>query len=214
MEAFSLSRGHGRRAGLTDRCMSLTCAGGRCHPRRAFRRGRQVDDRSIDDWCRRRASIVRGRAFEPRDDGYEATRRVHNGLIDKRPTIIGRCHTAADVIDAVHLARERGLEVSVRGGGHNVAGKAVTDGGLMIDLAPMKGVHIDPAARRVWAQGGVTWRDYNRATGVHGLATTGGIVSTTGIAGLTLGGGEGWLMGKYGMSVDNLLAVGGGDGRR
>jgi len=141
------------------------------------------------------------------DQAYEEARRVHNGLIDKRPTLIARCHTVADVIDAVHLARERRLEVSIRGGGHNVAGKAVTDGGLMIDLAPMKGVHVDPNARHVWAQGGVTWRDYNRAAGVHGLATTGGLVSTTGIAGLTLGGGEGWLMGRYGMSVDNLRAA-------
>ena len=106
--------------------------------------------------------------------------------------------------DAVNLGREAGAEISVRGGGHNVAGLAATDGGLMIDLAPMRGIHVDPATRRVRAQAGVTWNEYNRAANVHGLATTGGVISTTGIAGLTLGGGLGWLMGKYGMAIDNL----------
>jgi FAD/FMN-containing dehydrogenase len=152
-------------------------------------------------------AVFSGTFLRPEDDGYHTARRVHNGLIDKRPALIARCHTVPDVVDAVRVARARELEVSIRGGGHNVAGKAVTDGGLMIDLAPMKGVHVDPRGRRVWAQGGVTWRDYNRAAGLHGLATTGGLVSTTGIAGLTLGGGEGWLMGKFGMSVDHLLAA-------
>ena len=110
-------------------------------------------------------------------------------------------------MDAVIIGREQATEISVRGGGHNVAGLAVTDGGLMIDLAPMKGIRVDPARRTVWAQGGVTWKELNRAAAGHGLATTGGVVSSTGIAGLTLGGGEGWLMGKYGLTIDNLLAV-------
>jgi FAD/FMN-containing dehydrogenase len=148
-----------------------------------------------------------GVLLHPGDPDYDRVRRVHNGLIDRRPALIARCHTTADVRDAVLLARERQLEISVRGGGHNVAGTAVTEGGIMIDLALMRGVHVDPAGRTVWAQGGATWRDYNSATGVHGLATTGGVVSTTGIGGLTLGGGEGWLMGRYGMTVDNLLGV-------
>jgi FAD/FMN-containing dehydrogenase len=108
---------------------------------------------------------------------------------------------------AVRFAREHGLEISVRGGGHNVAGNAVSDGGLMIDLSAMRGVHVDPRARRARAQGGSTWGDYNRQTQLYGLGSTGGVVSTTGIAGLTLGGGLGWLMGKHGMAVDSLRAV-------
>jgi FAD/FMN-containing dehydrogenase len=148
-----------------------------------------------------------GQVLEPGDAGYDEVRRVHNGLIDKRPGLIVRCQDTADVVDAVNLGRDEGLEVSVRGGGHNVAGRAVTDGGLMIDLQAMKGVHIDPRARTVRAQGGVTWREYNRATHVYGLASTGGVVSTTGIAGLTLGGGLGWLMGKYGLAIDNLRSA-------
>jgi FAD/FMN-containing dehydrogenase len=110
-------------------------------------------------------------------------------------------------VDAVSIGREQAVEISVRGGGHGVAGLAVTDGGLMIDLAPMKGIRVDPAGRTVWARAGVTWKEFNRAAGRHGLATTGGVVSTTGIAGLTLGGGEGWLMGRYGLTIDNLLAA-------
>ena len=148
-----------------------------------------------------------GELVGPGDPGYERARRVHNGLIDKRPALIAQCRTIPDIMDAVTIGQEQGTEISVRGGGHNVAGLAVTDGGLMIDLAPMKGIRIDPARRTIWAQGGVTWKELNRAAACHGLATTGGVVSSTGIAGLTLGGGEGWLMGKYGLTVDNLLAV-------
>jgi FAD/FMN-containing dehydrogenase len=148
-----------------------------------------------------------GSLIQPGDDGYEDARRVHNGLIDKRPALIARCLTTADVVDAVNLAREQGLEIAVRGGGHNVAGKAVTDGGVMIDLAPMKGIHVDPQTRTVRAQPGVTWREFNRSAAIHGLATTGGVVSTTGIAGLTLGGGLGYLMGRYGLTSDNLLSA-------
>jgi len=153
-----------------------------------------------------RASFT-GELIGPADPVYEETRRVHNGLIDKRPALIARCQTVPDVVDAVTLGRQQAVEISIRGGGHGVAGLAVTDGGLMIDLAPMKGIRVDPVRRTVWAQGGVTWREFNRAAASHGLATTGGVVSTTGIAGLTMGGGEGWLMGRYGLTIDNLLAV-------
>ena len=129
------------------------------------------------------------------------------GLIDKRPALIARCFGTADVADAVKLARSLNLEVAVRGGGHNVAGRATIDGGVMIDLAPMKGIYVDPVARTVRAQGGVLWKELNRETQLHGLATTGGVVGTTGIAGLTLGGGLGWLMPKYGLALDNLRSA-------
>jgi FAD/FMN-containing dehydrogenase len=148
-----------------------------------------------------------GELLRPSDVGYDAARRVHNGLIDKRPSIIARCRGAADVADSVRLARECGLEVSVRGGGHNVAGRAVTDGGLMIDLSLMKGIHVDPETRTARAQGGVLWSELNREAALHGLAVTGGAISTTGIAGLTLGGGLGWLMAAYGLAADNLIEV-------
>ncbi len=128
-------------------------------------------------------------------------------MIDRRPALIARCLGTADVVAAVNFARENELDVAVRGGGHNVAGNAVCDDGLMIDLSLMKGIHIDPNARTAQAQPGLTWAEFNRETQVHGLATTGGVISTTGIAGLTLGGGLGWLMGKHGMSVDNLRSV-------
>ena len=141
------------------------------------------------------------------DEGYEQVRRVHNALVDKRPLLIARCRGAADVVGALAFARSGGLEISVRGGGHNVGGKAVTDGGVMIDLSLMKGIHVDTAAQTARAQGGVTWGELNRETALHGLATTGGVVSTTGIAGLTLGGGLGWLNGVHGLAVDNLLSV-------
>jgi FAD/FMN-containing dehydrogenase len=148
-----------------------------------------------------------GPVHSPGDPGYEAARRVHNGLIDRRPAIIARCVHTADVVDAVRFGGSEGLEISVRGGGHNVAGRAVTDGGLMIDLSLMKGTHVDPVRSTVRAQAGVTVGELDRATGAFGLATPSGVVSTTGIAGLTLGGGIGWLMGKYGMAVDNLLSA-------
>ena len=153
-----------------------------------------------------RASFT-GELIDPADAGYEQARRVHNGLINKHPALIARCRTVPDVVDAVNLGRQQAAEISVRAGGHGVAGLAVTDGGLMIDLVPMKGIKVDRRRRTVWAQGGVTWKEFNRAAACHGLATTGGVVSTTGIAGLTLGGGEGWLMGKYGLTIDNLLSV-------
>jgi FAD/FMN-containing dehydrogenase len=148
-----------------------------------------------------------GQLLRPGDSGYEEARRIHNGLIDKRPALIARCLGVADVVAAVDLARDNELELSVRGGGHNVAGRAVTDGGLMIDLSLMKGIHVNPAERTARAQGGVTWAELNRETQLHGLAVTGGAVSSTGIAGLTLGGGLGFAMAKHGLAVDSLLSA-------
>src|SRR5262245_60831241 len=153
------------------------------------------------------APTFTGQLLQPSDTGYDEARRVHNGLIDKRPALVARCFGTADVADAVKLARTLNLEVAVRGGGHNVAGRATIDGGVMIDLAPMKGIYVDTAARTVRAQGGVLWKELNRETQVHGLATTGGVVGSTGIAGLTLGGGIGWLMPKFGLALDNLRAA-------
>jgi FAD/FMN-containing dehydrogenase len=152
-------------------------------------------------------SSLSGAVVEPGDARYDEVRRVHNGLIDKRPELIIRCHGTSDVVSAVAFARASGLEISVRGGGHSVAGQAVSDGGVMIDLAEMKGIHVDPDAATLRAQGGVTWGELNREAALHGLATTGGVVSTTGIAGLTLGGGLGWLNGVHGLAVDNVLSV-------
>ena len=148
-----------------------------------------------------------GDLVRPGETGYEEARRLFNGLIDKHPALIARCRGEADIVAAVDFAREAGLEVSIRGGGHNVAGRAVTEGGVMIDLSPMKGIYVDPDARTVRAQPGVTWGELNRETQLHGLAVTGGVISTTGIAGLTLGGGVGWLMSKYGLATDNLVSA-------
>jgi FAD/FMN-containing dehydrogenase len=162
---------------------------------------------SVADLVAEFSSTFSGHLLRPADVGYEEARRVHNGLVDKRPTLIARCGGVADVVDAINLARKLGLEVAVRGGGHNVAGRATIDGGLVIDLTPMKGIHVDPGSRTVRAQGDVTWAELNRETQLHGLALTGGVVSSTGIAGLTLGGGLGWLMGKYGLALDNLRST-------
>lgn len=162
---------------------------------------------SIPDAVRELSPTFTGTLLQPADAGYDEARKVHNGLVNKRPALIARCRGVADVVEAVNLARRLNLEVAVRGGGHNVAGRATVEGGLMIDLAPMKGIHVDPNANTVRAQGGVTWAEFNRETQLHGLAVTGGVVSTTGIAGLTLGGGLGWLMGKYGLALDNLRSM-------
>jgi FAD/FMN-containing dehydrogenase len=150
---------------------------------------------------------VSGSVLLPADDDYDASRRVFNGLIDRSPAVIVRCRNAADVAAGVRFARTAGLDVSVRGGGHNVAGSAVADDAVMIDLSEMKGTEVDAEARTVRAEGGLNWKELNGATAEHGLAVTGGVISTTGIAGLTLGGGLGWLMAKHGMAADNLLAV-------
>jgi FAD/FMN-containing dehydrogenase len=148
-----------------------------------------------------------GLLVSPDDADYDEVRSVHNGMIDRRPALIARCRGAADVVAAVGLAREHGFELAVRGGGHNVSGSAVTEGGLMLDLSLMKGIHVDPVARTVRVQGGATWGELNRETQLHSLAVTGGVISTTGVAGLTLGGGLGWMMGKYGLACDNLLSA-------
>ena len=153
------------------------------------------------------ANDVSGSVLLPGDDGYDDARRVHNGMIDRRPALIVRCRSAADVAATVRFARGAGAEISVRGGGHNVGGLAVGDGAVMIDLAEMKNATVDPEARIVAAQGGMTWGELNAAAAEHGLAVTGGAISTTGIAGLTLGGGLGWLMAKYGLAADNVVGV-------
>lgn len=141
------------------------------------------------------------------DPGYDEARSIWNGMIDRRPAIVARCTTAVDVMEAIALARSEGLQVSVRGGDHSAAGAAVCDGGLMIDLSPMKRLHVDPAARVVRVEPGLRWKEVDEATQAHGLATTGGTVSDTGVAGLALGGGLGWLAGKYGLTCDNLLSA-------
>lgn len=150
---------------------------------------------------------VRGPVLTAADAGYDAARRIWNAMIDKRPALIVRCVGAADVLEAVRFAASHEVLTSVRGGGHNVAGTAVCDGGLMIDLSPMKGIQVDPAARTAWAQPGLLWQEFDHETQAFGLATTGGVVGETGIAGLTLGGGVGWLVRKYGLTCDNLLAA-------
>jgi hypothetical protein len=138
---------------------------------------------------------------------YGTARAVWNGMVDRRPALIARCTGSADVAAAVRFAREHDLEIAVRGGGHNVAGTAVCDDGIVIDLSAMRGVWVDPAARTAVVQGGCLWGDVDHETQAHGLATTGGIIGHTGVAGLTLGGGIGWLMRKHGLAVDNLLAA-------
>jgi hypothetical protein len=150
---------------------------------------------------------LRGQCILPGDDGYDGARRVWNAMVEKRPALIARCAGVSDVITAVEFALAHDLRVAVRGGGHNVAGNALCDGGLVIDLSPMKSVRIEPGARRARAEPGVVWGEFDRETQKFGLATTGGVVSTTGIAGLTLGGGVGWLHAMYGLSADNLLSA-------
>jgi FAD/FMN-containing dehydrogenase len=149
----------------------------------------------------------RGALLRSGEEGYDEVRRVWNGAIDRRPALIARCAGADDVVQIVRFAREHDWLVSVRGGGHAVAGHGVCDNGVMIDLSLMKGVRVDPGARTARAVAGNLWSDFDKATQPFGLATTGGIISHTGIAGLTLGGGLGHLMRKHGLTVDNLLSV-------
>src|SRR4051794_960661 len=150
---------------------------------------------------------LRGPLLLPGDAGYEEARSVWNGMIDRRPAAIVEATGNADVIAAVNFAREAGLPVCVKGGGHSAAGNAVADDALMIDLSLMSSVHVDPDARRARAQGGATWGIFDRECQVYGLASTGGVISTTGVGGLTLGGGLGYLMGSHGLAIDNLVSV-------
>jgi len=150
---------------------------------------------------------LRGQLLRPGETGYDTARTIWNAMVDKRPAMIARCAGVADVIRSVNFARNHGLLLSVRSGGHNVAGNAVCDGGLMIDLSLMRAIRVDAPRRTARAEGGCTWRDLDQETAAFGLATTGGIIPATGIGGLTLGGGLGWLMRKHGLSCDNLLSA-------
>jgi FAD/FMN-containing dehydrogenase len=150
---------------------------------------------------------LHGDLIQPTSPRYEVARKVFNGMIDKRPALIVRCAAVGDVIAAVELARETNMLVAVRGGGHGVTGNALCDDGLVIDLSALKRVRVDPRNRTARAEGGATWGDFDRETQAFGLATTGGIVPSTGIGGLTLGGGIGYLNRKYGLACDNLLSV-------
>jgi FAD/FMN-containing dehydrogenase len=149
----------------------------------------------------------RGRLISPEQSDYDTARALWNGAIDRRPRLIARCIGSADVVAAVRYARDHDMDIAIRGGGHNVAGTAGCDDGIVIDLSAMRAVRVDPASRSAWVQGGALWGDVDRETQAYGLATTGGIISHTGVAGLTLGGGIGWLMRKYGLTIDNLLAA-------
>jgi FAD/FMN-containing dehydrogenase len=150
---------------------------------------------------------LHGELICPGDDGYESARRVWNGMIDKHPDVIVRCVDRVDVVTAIQFARLHHLSVAVRGGGHSISGSSVCDGGMVIDLSCMKRVHIDPEKQTAWAQAGLTLGEFVQATQAYGLATTTGTVGGTGLSGLTLGGGLGWFMGKYGLTIDNLLEV-------
>jgi FAD/FMN-containing dehydrogenase len=166
-------------------------------------RPRTLDNAAIEAF----RSRLRGTLLAPGHEGYDAARQIQNGLIDRRPALIARCSGTADVVESVGFARDHGLLLSIRAGGHNVAGHAMNDGGLVIDLSGMIGVHVDPADRTVRAAGGATWGDLDRETQVFGLAAPGGVVATTGVAGLSLHGGYGHLRRKHGLSIDNLLSV-------
>ncbi len=150
---------------------------------------------------------VAGEVFTPTDSGYDAARAVWNAMIDRRPAVIVRPDNEDGVVTAVSFARTHRLPISIRGGAHNVAGHAVGDDGVMIDLSAMTGVRVDPERRRAWVQGGATWGSVDAATQAFGLATPGGLISETGVGGLTLGGGIGWLRSRYGLSIDNLVAA-------
>ena len=165
--------------------------------------GAVLEEAAFEDF----RSSQRGRTLSPGDDGYEEARKVWNGMIDRRPAVIARCAGVSDVINSINFARENNLLMSVRGGGHNIPGNSVCDGGIMVDLSPMKSVRVNPMKRTAHAEPGLTWAELDHETQAFGLATPGGTVSDTGIAGLTLGGGMGWLSGKHGLSCDNVLSV-------
>ena len=153
------------------------------------------------------AAALRGDLIRPEDDRYVAARAVFNAMVDGRPALIVRCAGVADVMRGVEFARSHDVPLSIRGGGHSVAGKGVCDGGLMLDLSPMKGIRVDPVRRKAEAQAGLTLGEFDHETQAFGLATTLGVVSVTGIAGLTLGGGLGWLNGLHGLACDNLISA-------
>ena len=153
------------------------------------------------------AGQLTGRVLDASDPSYDEARTIWNAMIDRRPALIVQCREARDVVHAVRFARDNKLLVAVRGGGHNIAGNAVCDGGLMIDLSPMKSVRVDAATKRAWVEPGATLADVDRETQAFGLALPTGINSTTGIAGLTLGGGFGWITRKFGLTIDNLLSA-------
>src|SRR4051812_45269084 len=153
------------------------------------------------------AQALRGDLIRPDDPGYDEARSIWNGAHDRRPALIVRCHGVADVLKAVEFARSEGLPLAVRGGGHSIPGFSTVDGGLVLDLSAMNGIRVDPGRGTVVAQGGCLWRDVDAETQAFGLATTGGLVSSTGIGGFTLGGGIGWLVRKCGLTCDNLIAA-------
>ena len=153
------------------------------------------------------AQALRGELIRPDDPGYDEARSIWNGAHDRRPALIVRCHGVADVLKAVEFARSEGLPLAVRGGGHSIPGFSTVDGGLVLDLSAMNGIRVDPGRGTVVAQGGALWRDVDAETQAFGLATTGGIISSTGIGGFTLGGGIGWLVRKCGLTCDNLIAA-------
>src|SRR3954454_22966526 len=148
-----------------------------------------------------------GRLIRPEDAEYDEARSIWNGAHDKYPAMIVRCAGVADVMRAIELARSEDMEVAVRGGSHSIPGFSTTDGGIVIDLSGMRSVHVDPTRRTAVAEGGATWKDFDHETQAFGLAVTGGLVSSTGIAGFTLGGGIGWLVRKYGLACDNLIGA-------
>src|SRR4029077_9002155 len=150
---------------------------------------------------------LNGEMVKPGDGAYDEARAIWNGVHDARPAVIARCADAADVRHAIGFARSEGLEVAVRGGAHSIPGCSTCDDGIVIDLSPMKGIEVDADAATVRAEPGLTWGELDAATQEHGLATTGGLVSTTGVAGFTLGGGIGWLMRKHGLACDNLRSA-------
>src|SRR3989475_8540418 len=162
-----------------------------------------LNENSIADF----KANLRGRLIEPTDKDYDEARKVYNGMIHKKPRLIASCTDVADVINSINFARENNLLVAIRGGGHNAGGLGICDDGLVIDLSPIKYTRVDPAARTVTVGGGCTWGDVDHATHVFGLATPSGIISTTGVGGLTLGGGVGHLTRKCGLTIDNLLSA-------
>jgi hypothetical protein len=165
--------------------------------------GKPLEEATVQEF----AAGFRGELIRPEDDGYDGARTVFNAMIERRPALVARCTGVADVIAAVNFARDNDLVVAVRGGGHSVPGYGVCDGGIVIDLTPMKGIWVDPSARTARAQAGVTWGEFDRETQQFGLAVTGGRVTHTGISGLTLGSGSGWLERKLGLTFDNLISA-------